>query len=397
MKKRTKMFSFLDVSIIIIVTSFVMYFLGSVLIYRHLGGINYSILDSDGRLNEFISAYNELSSKYYGELDKNELIEGAIKGMYGVVDDPYTTYLDSNNSSNLNESLNGEYKGIGIRILAANEGIKVVEVFNDSPAEKAGLKVNDIIIKINGEDVSDKTADDVVAMIKSSSDNGADIVVLRNNEEKNFKITIESLFVPAVRAKLLSRNGKNVGYIELSVFNDTADVQFEDALTTLENSKIEALIIDLRGNTGGYLHVASNIAEMFLEKGKLIYSLEDKNSKTDYRDKTGDKRTYPMGIIINGGSASASEILAASLKYSYGATLFGEKSYGKGKVQEKADLSNGTSIKYTTAKWLTPNGDCIDEIGLIPDKEVTFNSQNYDENDIYSDNQVLYTLENLVD
>ena len=397
MKKRVKIFTFLDVAIIIVVTSFIMYFLGSVLLYRHLGGVNYSIIDTDGKLQEFISAYNELSSKYYDDLDKNDLINGAIKGMYGVVDDPYTTYLDNNNANNLNDSLSGEYKGIGIRILTTNESTKIVEVFSDSPAEKAGLKVNDIIVNINGEDTKDKTGDDVAAMIKRGKDNVANIIVERDGIEKSFKIDVTNLFVPVVTAKLLTRNNKNVGYISLSVFNDTADVQFAEALQTLENSKINALIIDLRGNTGGYLHVAENIAEMFIEKGKIIYSLEDKSGKTDYKDKTGEKRTYPIGVIINNGSASASEILASALKYSYGAKLYGTKSYGKGKVQEKTDLSNGTSIKYTTAKWLTPAGDCIDGLGLEPDGIVEFKYENYDENDIYSDNQVLYTLENLVD
>ena len=397
MKRGTKIFSLLDVSIIILITSVIMYFLGSVLIYRHLGGVNYSIVDTDGELQEFISAYDELNNKYYDNLDKSALIEGAIKGMYGVVDDPYTTYLDTNNSNVLNDSLNGEYQGIGIRILTSEENTKIIEVFKDSPAEKAGIKVDDIIVRINGMDAIGKTGDDIVEMIKSSDGKNTEITVLRDNEEYTYKVDIANLFVPAIETKLLTRNDKNVGYIRLSVFNDTADVQFEEALTTLENSKISALIIDLRSNSGGYLHVASNIAEMFLEKGKIIYSLEDKESKTDYKDKTSEKRTYPIGIIINNGSASASEILAAALKYSYGASLHGTTSFGKGKVQEKTDLTNGTSIKYTTAKWLTPAGDCIDEIGLEPDEEIPFNSDNYNETNIYSDNQVVYTLQHLVD
>ena len=183
--------------------------------------------------------------------------------------------------------------------------------------------------------------------------------------------------------------------ISLSVFNDTADIQFEKAISILENSSIEYLIIDLRGNSGGYLEVAKNIAEMFIEKDRIIYSLESKTSKTDYKDKTNEKRNYKIAVIINRNSASASEILAAALKYSYGAVLVGETSYGKGKVQERASLSNGNTVKYTSALWLTPKGDCIDGIGLIPDYPVAFDVSKYDSKDIYTDSQILYALNNL--
>lgn len=392
--KRNRIFSLLDVAIIVIVTSGVMCLLGGILIYRHLGGINYSLLGDDTNLQEFISAYNDLTENYYDNLDKKDLIKGAINGMYSQVSDPYTNYLDEANTTLLNDSLNGKYQGIGIRIEAVEEGIRIYEVFDDSPASSVGLLSGDIITHINGESVTGFTAQELVDKIKSENSTFK-LTIKRNNEIKDFAIKSSDVLTPVITSKVLENNGHKVGYIYLSIFNDTADLQFEKALSKLESSNIESLIIDLRNNSGGYLEVAKNIAEMFIENGKIIYSLQNKTSKTDYRDKTNEKRNYKVAVILNGRSASASEILAAALKYSYGASLFGETSFGKGKVQEKASLSNGNTVKYTSALWLTPNGDCIDEKGLTPDYPVAYDQTLYEKDNIYSDSQILYTLKNL--
>lgn len=398
MKEKNKIFSFLDVVGIVIITSIIMYFLGGMLLYKHLGGVNYSALGSDEKLKEFISTYNRLVNNYYDSLDREKLIEGAIEGMYSKVSDPYTTYMDSNNTQALEDSLSGEYNGIGIQIQQMDDGkIEIVNVFDDSPAQKVGIEPKDIITHIAGEDISGKRAEEISEMIKKYVNSEIKVTVTRDSKPLTFLVKVDKLFIPVVNIKLLERNNKRIGYIGLTLFNDTADVQFEKSLSTLENSGIDSLIIDLRNNTGGYLEVAKNIAEMFIEKNKIIYSLESKDSKTAYRDATNDKRTYKIVVLINNGSASASEILAAALKYSYNATLIGTKTYGKGKVQEKSSLSNGNTVKYTTAKWLTPNGDCIDGIGLNPDIEITFDRSNYYVSDIYSDSQILGALKYLVD
>ena len=397
MKNDPKKFSYIDIIIVVILTSVIMYFLGGLSAFNKLSGINYNYLAKDSHLKEFISAYNDLTTNYYDALDKEELISGAIDGMYSKVNDPYTSYMDESDTSNLNDSLSGEYYGIGIKIERTVEGnTRIAEVFDDSPASKSGLKSGDIILKVAGEEVKDKSLDDIVGLIKNDSKD-VNIVVLRNDTELSFNVKADTLLVPAVVVKLLNKDNHNIGYIKLSVFNDTADVQFENELTRLENSNIESLIIDLRNNTGGYLEVAKNIAEMFLEKNKLIYSLESKNDKQDYMDKTNEKRSYKVVVLVNKASASASEILAAALRDSYDAVLIGNKTYGKGKVQEKSSLSNGTTVKYTTAKWLTPSGECIDGIGLTPDYEINLDLSTYDSSDIYTDSQVLYTLNYLVD
>ena len=390
--RNKKVFSFLDVSIITIMTSIVMCFLGALLIYKHFGGINYNLLGEDQALKEFISAYDKLNEHYYDELDKNALIDGAINGMYGVVNDPYTSYLDKTDSSVLNDTLNGKYEGIGISIgKGINADITIVEVFKDSPAEKSGLKAGDVIISINSEDVTSKSTEEIATMIKNGKE--TEITVLRGTKEITVRVTTDILFVPAVDYTILKKDNKKVGYIILSVFNDTADTQMENSLKELEKEGIDSLILDLRGNTGGYLQIAENIAELFLESGKTIYSLENKQGTTHYKDNTSEKRTYEIVVLTNERSASASEILAAALKQSYGATLVGMKTYGKGKVQEKTTLSDGSSIKYTSAKWLTPNGTCIDEIGLKPDIEVEFDIESYDQTDLLTDSQLFTALD----
>lgn len=397
MKKNKKIFSFKDVTAIVIMCSLIMCFLGSALIYKHLGGVNFSLMGEDRNLQELIGAYNNLIDNYYDEVDANALIKGAINGMYQVVGDPYTTYLDENSTYSLDKSLAGKMEGIGVTI-SQKEGedvITIVDVQEDSPAYKAGILAGDILTHVNGEEVKGKSANDVSVAIRK--DKTAKLTVNRNGTSLDFEVKIGTILVPAVSSYTFEDSGKRVGYLKLDVFSDTADIQFTDHLGKLEAQGIDALIIDLRGNSGGYLEVAKNIAEIFLEKGKVIYSLEKKDSKEVDRDDTNEKRTYPIDVLINKSSASASEILAGALKYSYGAKLVGETSYGKGKVQEKSTLSSGTSLKLTTAKWLTPNGDCIDGVGLKPDIEIELDKENYKLDNLYSDNQLMKALRDLVE
>lgn len=396
MKRNKKVFSLLDVSIIVVVTSLIMCFLGSTIIYKHLGGVNFAMLGEDSNLKEFIAAYNNLLDNYYDTLDTKTLINGAIGGMYEVVGDPYTTYLDPSSSDSLDNSLNGKYEGVGIAIRQNEEGYIVIkEVYDDSPAMKAGLLEDDIIFKVDDEDMIGKDATIVTDILKKNK--SAKFTILRNDSTFEVSLKTTTLLSPVVKSHVFEQNGKKVGYLRLSIFSDTADIQFSNALSKLESQGIESLIVDLRDNSGGYLQVAKNIAESFIEKGKIIYSLEGKNTHEVAKDATSEKRNYPVSVLINHNSASASEILAAALKYSYGAKLTGLKSYGKGKVQERAKITGGTTVKYTTAKWLTPNGDCIDGIGLSPDLEIEFVAEGFDQENLYTDVQIMETVKNLVE
>ena len=253
-----------------------------------------------------------------------------------------------------------------------------------------------VIIKLNDIDVRQLSSADIGELIRAS-EGTIKLEVLRNNKLEIYSLEATKTFIQSVKQNILTTNNKIVGYISISIFNDTADIQFEDALRETEKSPIEALIIDLRGNTGGYLEVTKNIAEMFLEKGSIVYSLQNNKQTVDFRDITNESRKYKIIVLVNKNTASAAEILAAALKYSYDAIVVGNKTFGKGKVQQKSDLIDGTSIKYTTAKWLMPNGKCIDGIGLTPDYQVDLDEKTLIEDDFYTDTQILYILNNLVD
>ena len=196
--------------------------------------------------------------------------------------------------------------------------------------------------------------------------------MLREEQEINFTIKRDTVDIPSVESNTYEENDKNIGYIALSVFAENTDEQFKEELIKLENDNIDSLIIDLRGNTGGYLTSVTNIISMFTEKGTNIYQLKTKDKVEIVKDKTKEHRTYPVTVLVNGSSASASEVLAAALKENYGATIMGTKTYGKGKVQKSYTLSNGSMVKYTHQEWLTPNGNSIDGVGVEPDIEVIY-------------------------
>ncbi len=385
-KDSKPIFKLWEVIVITLVSSLIMSFSTGYLVYTS----NKTPKNTNSKeLNELISSYNNIVNNYYDEIDQSALVDSAINGMLKYLGDPYTTYLNENNTNLLNDSLNGSYQGIGVEVTTnENKEIVIKKVFEDSPAERAGIMSEDIIIKIDDTDLTDKDHYDAVEIIKNNTNGNIKITVKRGEEIKEFTVNKATLYVPAIYKEIFNRNEKRVGYILIDKFSDTIYEQFDKELLSLEESNIDSLIIDLRNNTGGYLNEATNIAELFLQKGKLIYSLENKLSKEDTKDTTDEYRSYPIAVLINKGSASASEILASALKYSYNATLIGVKSYGKGKVQRTTTLTDGTMYKYTSAKWLTPKGNCIDEVGLEPDIEVNL-SEEYIENPSFeTDNQI---------
>ena len=391
MKK--KVFSFLDVLIISIIVSIVMTLFGGITIYKNMGGLDFSLLSSDKSIRKFLIAYMDLKTNYYDKLDTDKIIEGAISGMYDATGDPYTTYLDDNNSIILDDTLKGKYKGIGIEVKKDDDGAKIVNVLSDTPAEKAGLKTEDIIVQIDLEDIKDKTIYEISKMITNKND-FVNLTVKRNDQVLSYDIPIEDLYESVVSSQLINYKNKDVGYISLNTFSENSFEQFNENLKTLEKNKLDGLIIDLRDNSGGYLSSAKEISELFLEKGKIIYYLQSQNRTKKYKDTTSEHRNYGIAVITNRGTASASEVLAGALKYSYGALVIGEKSYGKGKVQERTSLSKGT-IKYTAALWLLPNKESLDGKGLIPNIIIKTDQSTYDDQNILTDTQILTALDEL--
>ena len=364
-----KGFNLISTIIIILVTAIVSGITTGVIMYngyRQSTGLTYGEILNDPALNEFLEVYASILDDYYEDIDKTAMLEEAVAAMMNYLGDNYTTYLSEEETESLAEKLAGEYKGIGVSI----QNNTIIKVTKDSPAEKAGILAGDVILKINGEDVSNYTDSKIASMIKNTNAESVKIVVSRNNEELSFELKMSKLYVPAIASEVIEANNKKVGYIYISTFSNTVAAQDEEQLKEFNNLDISSLIIDVRDNSGGYLNAASDVASLFLKKGATIYSLEDKNETETFVDETDAFQEYKTLVLINKNSASASEILAAALHDSYGAQLLGENSYGKGKVQQTVTLKDGSMVKYTSAKWLTPAGKCIDEIGLIPEYQI---------------------------
>ena len=353
-----------------------------VIVYKNYKS-DVGIAESDGKyFKELKKAYDNIINGYVEKVDEAKLIDAAIEGMYNYLGDPYTSYIDQSSTDDLTDRLNGEYTGIGVEITKIEEGIIVINVFENGPAYNAGIEPGDILVKLNGNDITNSSAADVSNSIKKSNQSSVELSVLRDGITITKTVNIKNVNVPSVSKE----NFNDTGYIKIDTFSNTTYTQFKEALEALDKNNINGLVIDVRNNGGGYLNSAAEIAELFIEKGKNIYGLENKKGKTFYEDNTKTQRNYKIAVLINSSSASASEILASALKESYGATIIGTTSYGKGTVQETSKLSSGGMVKYTTAYWLTPNGNSVNNVGIKPDIEIILDKT--DEYQYETDNQL---------
>ena len=347
------------------------------ILYILSGGKNYFKIYHD--LYKLIDTYDIITSNYYGKIDKQKLVDTATSSMVASIDDSYTSYSDKKTTEDFEEAVEGTYEGIGTTVTKDKEGnIIVYKVFDDTPAQKAGLKENDIIIKIDDIDFTKKTSDDIANYIKSSTKSKIKLTVIRDNQEKDLTIKRAKIKVPTVASKIIEKNNQKIGYINISIFSVITGSQFKKELQKLEKQKIKALIIDVRNNNGGYLKTATEVPSLFLKKGQVIYQLSGKHKKTKIKDNTKEHRTYPIAVLVNKYSASASEILAAAMKESYNSYVVGTKTYGKGTVQKVKNLEDGTMIKFTVQKWLTPKGNWINKKGLTPTHSVELKDQKND-------------------
>lgn len=364
------------------------------------GGIMGSLLimnrakTTDEHLEEFYSTYNDIIHEYYKDLDKDELIDAAIEGMVNHLDDPYSTFMNSKETESFNTTVNGQYKGIGVTIGLVEKRPTVIEMFDSSPAKEAGVEVGDVIVKINDKSVKDKSIDKIVEMIKDK--NKVKLVMLRGDKEHTFEVKLKDVVIPSVSGEIIEKDNQKIGRISVSVFAANTYVQFINELTKLEKNKIDSLIIDVRDNPGGHLAQVSKVLSLFLDKKKIIYQIKANNKKTKYYATTSDKRDYKIAVLINKNSASASEILAGAMKESYGATIVGMTSYGKGTVQKEYSLTTGSSVKYTTEEWLTPKGNSINKKGIKPDIEVELGEEYKNDPKNENDNQLQTALDSLI-
>lgn len=354
-------------------------------------GKNYFVLSKE--LAKFIDAYEAIVDNYYKEVDKDKLVESAINGMVSSIGDEYTSYSDKDVTDNFNEAVNGKYMGIGALIMKSENDLVIYKVFEDSPSYRAGLKDGDIILKLDDKDTKDMSVNDIASIVKNDTNKEVKLLVKRGEENLDITIVKDMVELPVVSGKVINHNDKKIGYISLSIFSSVASEQFNKELVKLEKEGISGLVIDVRGNSGGYLTTVTDIASYFLKKGDIIYKLEVNDKVTVRKDKTKESRDYPVAVLIDKNSASASEILASSIKESYNGYVVGTNSYGKGTVQQTLVLSDGSMIKYTIEKWLTPLGNWINEEGVVPTNYVELSSE-YLNNPVFeNDNQLNEALE----
>ena len=366
--ERRSGFSISEVIIIMVIAIMFGFLLGNI--------VNFIVFDKSSgdekELEELVTTYDNIVNNYYDDVNKEELIDAGIQGMINYLDDPYATYFSGEASDDFNQELAGSYDGIGIEVMPIRISISVSKVFDNSSASKEGVKVGDVITKVNDTDINGKTLDEVVSMISGSdSKNKAKITITRDGEELSFELSKGTIEIPVVSSEIYENNGKKIGYIKIDMFSSKVYKQFNNALKKLEKKNIEGLVIDVRDNPGGYLSEVKNILCLFLNKKQVLYQLQTKDeTEKVYGTKKSIDRDYPVSVIINDESASASEILASAFKESYGSRVVGINSYGKGTVQSASDLSSGDTFKYTVQKWLTPDGNWVNDKGVVPTDRV---------------------------
>lgn len=364
----------------------------------------------------FYDVLSKLNEQFYDKekIDNKKILYGAISGMLQSLDDPYTSFFPPKENSEFKTQLSGEFQGIGAELIASSDGrIIVVAPLDDTPAAKAGVKSGDTILKVNDESVSGKSLSEVVDKIRGPRGTlvALNIVHLGAAESVNISIkrdviTIKSAsgWVKNISCSSLcieDKNGKSISYIRLSQFGDKTNEEWSalinDTVQKINNNKnFKGIILDLRNNPGGYLNDAVFIASEFIKTG-VVVKQEDTNKKIVTMDvsRKGLLTEYPVIVLMNGGSASASEIVAGALADHKRAVLVGEKSFGKGTVQQAVDVDSGASVHISVAKWLTPNGTWVDKKGLSPDIEVKF-SQDQDLSKTPFDNQLTRAIKELL-
>ncbi|MEN1759144.1 S41 family peptidase [Anoxynatronum sibiricum] len=334
--------------------------------------------EDTGGLYKLTSLKEFLLQEYYQELDEETLLDGAIRGMFESVDDPYTTYLDARDYSDLMMSTRGTYGGIGIIVTADEDGfVSVISPIEGTPGERAGLATGDRILRVDDESVSGNRLDDAVSLMRGEPNTEVVLELMKRNQRESIEVIImrETIRIQSVRSEIMEND---IGYLRISSFDEQTARDFQTHMDTLERSGVTQLILDLRNNPGGLLNQANRIADLLLGEGLIVYT-EDRHGNR--REEMSDKKMYEMELVvlINEGSASASEILAGAIQDHQRGVLVGTTSFGKGLVQELQQLPDGTGFKYTVSQYFTPNGRYIHDTGIEPDVVVEIPEELLDE------------------
>lgn len=324
-------------------------------------------------LEKFEKAYQIISESYVEEISDGELLEGAIQGMIETLDDPYSVYMDQKTAKQFMDSLDSHFQGIGAEVSMTNGKVTIVAPFRNSPAEKAGLRPSDQIIKIDGESIEGLSLHEAVLQIRGEKGTDVKLTVERPGLSEPLQLTVtrDDIPIETIRSNTVERNGNKIGIIEITSFSEGTSSDFKKQLEEFEKGGITGLIIDVRGNPGGYLRSVQEIGHLLVPGGKPIVQVEDREGNRErYISTLEEEKDYPIITLINKGSASASEILAGALKEAGGYDVVGETTFGKGTVQQALQIGDGSEIKLTLYRWLTSDGNSINDVGVEPTVEV---------------------------
>ncbi len=341
---------------------------------RNTGTESFSFSQKDQEHIRDIDAMKDLiKENYLFDYKEDDLYDGSLKGMFANLGDPYTQYYTKDEFDSLMESVNGKYAGIGVVVQATKEGfIRAVQIFENSPAEKAGIKAGDYITKVNGKEYSGLQMEEAVGEIKGKPGSEVELTVLRpkgkeQTEEKTFKLKRANVTVQTVESRMVEADKHKIGYLKLKQFEDVSYDEFVKHYKDLKSKDAEGLIIDLRNNPGGALDVGLKISDIFLDEG-VIVSTVDKDGKEIVEESDKDMDDIPLVILVNENSASASEIMSGALQDRQRATLVGTNTFGKGIVQKIFPLEDGSGAKITVSEYFTPKKRKINKVGVKPDK-----------------------------
>lgn len=408
--KKLKRQNIYKVVMLVVLTATITFMLTTMVMYNKFSTSYGSLGDKGTTTGTTTTSYTDLvktletfkamiKQKYIGEVDEEQMIEGAIKGFVEGLGDPYTEYLPKEEMAEFTEETSGQYVGIGVYLTndKTTNTILVVGIMNGSPALDAGMQAGDIIEKVNDVTYTGETMDDAIKVLKGKEGTSAKVTVLRDGKEIDLTVTRKKITVEHVSSKMVE---DNIAYLQVDSFDSGVAELFKNKITDIKNQGAKGIIIDLRSNGGGIVDEATGIADLFLKKGETILITK---SKTENEQLTVSKNDpiiedIPVVVLVNEGTASASEILAGALKDKYpNTTIVGMKTYGKGVIQTLYSLSDGSGLKITTEEYYTPNHNKINKEGITPDVEVdlTKNSEGKYETEFDKDTQVKKAIETI--
>jgi carboxyl-terminal processing protease len=319
-------------------------------------------------LTKLATTFNLIENKYVAKVDHDKLMSGAINGMLNALDDPFTAYMDEKEAKQFSDTISSSFQGIGAEVSLEEGKVTVISPIKGSPAEKAGVHANDVILSVNGDKLDGLSLNQAVLKIRGPKGTQAKLDLVRPGVSDMIQLTIvrDEIDVETVFGEMMDNN---IGKIEIRQFATNTAVRFKEELKTLESKGMKGLVIDVRNDPGGLLNVVEEILQQFVPKDKALYQIEDRDGKKVPTLSIGSGKPYPVTVLINGGSASASEILAGAFQEAVGSKLIGEKTFGKGTVQVtfEKEMGDGSNLKMTVFKWLTPNGNWIHKKGIEPD------------------------------